>query len=144
MRVKSNINDLKVLHPTKVFFPSNVTFEIIYHTYPDNRLKLLDAQLRLENFDYMKTKDQVEGYFRQTFVDPPTKSLFDTSLYSFTYDKYTNIFMGDFNFILENVYSKTAQFKSYFEDYFSYKDAKRTIEEYEERSKANGIKGKNL
>jgi len=135
LRIKTNIIDLQTLDPTKLFFPSNVTFEVIYHTYPDDKIKLLDAQLRFENFDYVYTKDHVENFFRETFIDPPTKSLFDTSLYGFTYDKYTNIFMGDFNFVLENIYSLTSQFKIYFSDFFAYKNAAKEIKKMEERNK---------
>lgn len=135
LRIKTKIIDLQTLDPTKLFFPSNITFEVIYHTYPGNVLKLLDAQLRLENFDYVYTKDQVEGFFRDTFVKPWGKSLFDTSLYGFTYDKYTNIFMGDLNFILENIYSLTSQFKIYFPKFFDYKNSAKEIQKMEERNK---------
>jgi hypothetical protein len=130
LRVKSKIKDLQTISPTKIWFPSNITFEVIYHTYPDNTIKLLDAQLRLENFNYVKTKDVVEEFFRAEFNDYYNKSLLDTALFGFTYDKYTNIFMGDFNFILENIYAKTSQFKSYFQDYFSYKDQEKIIKNY--------------
>ena len=135
LRIKTHIVDLQTLNPTRLYFPSNITFEVIYHTYPDDKIKLLDAQLRLENFDCVYTKDQVEEYFRETFVNPPTKSLFDTSLYGFTYDKYTNLFMGDFNFILENIYSMTSQFKVYFSEFFAYKQQAKEIQKMEERNK---------
>lgn len=84
----------------------------------------------------MTSKDNIINEFKNIFCNKNDCNLFDTKLFDFLVDKYSNLYMGEYNLIFLNLYKNTTQFKNYFADYFNYLDAANSIASLQMKDKS--------
>lgn len=127
--VSTTLNKMKVTPDEPgIYVPRNVTLTFLYFQKDSFNKEIINGLLELDEFSQIPDKSQIYTFYNNLFnlnlTSPIDENLLvnRTKLYEFFAQSTNQAWMQDIsNFILQNIYTNTTQFKNLFNEYWTYK-----------------------
>jgi hypothetical protein len=111
-----------------IYVPRNITLTFLYFQRDSFNKEIINGMLDLDDFSQIPDKSQIYTFYSNLYnlnLSNPVDEiqlLNKTKLYEFFAQATNQGWMQDIsNFIMQNVYSNTTQFKNLFGEYWNYK-----------------------
>jgi hypothetical protein len=127
--IDTEVTRLKSQLSKAIYIPRNIQFTILYYTTEEGDRTIVRAEFKLTDFEELASKNNIEIEYPKMFPYPANRAPVNSTIYKFFKNQYESQYMGISNFIRQNLYANTTQFRKYFPDYFQYKELSSEIKQ---------------